>query len=867
MRRRMKCAMIPCAGLFITLMIILTLPAFGDDDILLTNGEIGLRWVKQDQGYVLGELTLKKGDQMISAPNTKGAYVALYSRNEPDTTLNNERFEEAQGHVFDEYRYIVSRWRDNFRPVPLNTAGEAISFFPTTALARSNTVEFVHQEENFTAEINWSLDQLYTHDILVEMRIEVKKDGYYSFATPTLFTTSPADMEWAILPGYFQGHELQADLLRAYAYGQGIPAAPVVVRERTASTLSPVIQNKDGITIAVIPEPGLSSDPWYSGADTRAEWRLGLSLMNRDAQLSPTLYHPVLGETDSYMRAGDELSFRFRYTVDHRAWFDVYKHVIYDIYNLEEALKMKNTNQSLSHRIMSMLHYLKDDSLSKWMTYEHKGRLIGAQAYLGGVVGADGDAMKNADYGAMWMLARLTGDSVLNETRLHPARNFKVAQQQQRKGFFQGAAQGQYYLWKAQRFTEEWGDYVEPIGVTYYTMLDIGNILLFQPEDIELQSLLKMGAERLLEWQQDDGSWHVAYDRSAQTPLFTDVLDLRPTFYGLLVAYKLLGDNRYLDAAIRGANWFVEHAVDKGHFLGVCGDVRFVPDFATVQSAQALLDLFDITSDEKYRKAAITAATLYTASIYTHPIVSQKRKEVNGKLHEDWQITQVGLSFEHGGTLGSANGGGPIPLASHAGLFVRMADLTGEQMFRDMARAAAWGRDAFVNPDTHVASYYWTNMNAGAGPFPHHAWWQVGWITDYLMAEIASRSNGAIDFPRGFITPKVGPHQPYGFKPGYVFGESAELWIPVNHIDVDNERVDFMAARKANGQTYVLLLNNSTREERTHILISEDVQGVRNSPISILNEKGDHLESVEVDRGEAILTLPPMALRVVKLNN
>src|SRR5690606_14872636 len=103
--------------------------------------------------------------------------------------------------------------------------------------------------------------------------------------------------------------------------------------------------------------------------------------------------------------------------------------------------------------------YLKDDSTSLWRVHEYQGLDIGGQAYLGGVVGAQKDAMKNADYGAMWMLAKLTGDPVLTERRLPMARNFKLVQQQTEDGFFKGAAIGQYYLWKSHRFTEEWGDY------------------------------------------------------------------------------------------------------------------------------------------------------------------------------------------------------------------------------------------------------------------------------------------------------------------------------------------------------------------------------------------------------------------------
>ncbi|WP_315817140.1 hypothetical protein [Paraflavitalea speifideaquila] len=251
-----------------------------------------------------------------------------------------------------------------------------------------------------------------------------------------------------------------------------------------------------------------------------------------------------------------------------------------------------------------------------------------------------------------------------------------------------------------------------------------------------------------------DGQWAIAYDHTTQKPLFTDLEDLRPTFYGLLIAYKLLGEKKYLVAASKGADWYITHAVNKGHFTGVCGDTRFAPDFATGQSVQALLDLYDFTKQQKHLQAAIAAAKLYTTSIYTHPIPTRAPKTARGLPRQDWEISQVGLSFEHGGSIGSATHRGPILLASHAGMFIRMFSITHDSLFLTMARTAALGRDAFVDPATSVASYYWDIMNKGAGPYPHHAWWQIGWITDYLLSEAELRSQGKLRFPRGFITPR-----------------------------------------------------------------------------------------------------------------
>lgn len=460
--------------------------------------------------------------------------------------------------------------------------------------------------------------------------------------------------------------------------------------------------------------------------------------------------------------------------------------------------------------------------------------------------------MKNADYGAMWMLANTSKDELLTQNVLPYALNFKLKQQVSEDGFFKGAIAGQYYLAKSKRFTEEWGEVVEPIAVTYYSMLDIGNILLFEPNNQNLKGKLKAGAEWLLKNQKTDGSWAVTYDKKNQSEIFKDIKDLRPTFYGLLVAYRIFEEKKYLDAAIKGADWFIENAVNTGSFLGVCGDARYAPDFATGQSAQALLDLYDITKNKNYQAAAIKTAKIYCSSIYTHPIPTNEIKTVNGIERKDWEIAQSGLSFEHGGIFGSANNQGPIQLCSHAGMFIRMFALTKEPLFAEMARAGAIGRDAFIDPKTSVASYYWKAMNRGSGPYPHHAWWQIGWLTDYLLSEIELRSDSKITFPRGFVTPKVGSHQTYGFASGKIFGEKAELVSTDDWISCDKPQIDYVIA-KSDGEkkTFLILLNNDAKATNAKISFGKKVGKLQN--LTVLQQNGKKIfqnkrtESIGID--------------------
>lgn len=834
----------------------------------LENDYLKISWENSEGGWRISRVLLMSEGKWKQLPNPSGEYTLIRSEVMPPKKSDFQHKTIVGGDFLEElYKYQYNLWNEQVSPVALNTAGEALFFFPDQAKQLSkDKVVFKEKTAWGMVTITWSFDSNFPQDILVEEVFEVAKEGFYSLSSPSLVTIPESDLEWATVPGYFHGNKLEENLALAYAYGNGVPSIPIVFREQAASTLSPILSSKRGFTIAVVSNPELGRDPWKKDKLTHNDWKVGLSHMNRRASLTPSIYYPVLGEVGSEKKIGDTLNFGFRFSLSKGDWFETLNHVVYDVFEFKKGLDLRKNRQSLSDRVNKMYGYLTDSVTSLWRVDDFNGLKIGAQSYLGGVIGSGRDAMKNSDYGAMWMLANASQSEYLKEEILPFARNFKLAQQQTAPGFFQGAAIGQYYLSNSKKFVEEWGTMVEPIALTYYIMLDIGNILLFEPENEELKSRLKLGADLLLDWQKEDGSWAVAYSREEEE-IFQDIKDFRPTFYGLLVAYRILKDKEYLDAAVKGADWYLENGVNNGSFLGVCGDARYFPDFATGQTSQAYLDLFDLTGDEEYKEAAIQAAKIYTTYIYTHPIPNQTIKTVNGREVQDWEITQAGLSFEHGGTLGSTNFHGPILLASHAGLFIRMHQLTGEPIFADMARAAAIGRHAFVDDKTSVASYYWKNMNAGAGPYPHHAWWQVGWITDYLMAEVEFRSRGAIAFPRGFVTPKVGPHQSYGFEAGEIFGEKAILKIIPNAIAVSNPSIEYvMSANESGDKVWVILFNQENKTQSTELKV--DVawfDAGKISKVSYLDNVGNQMEEKLTTSDTWNLSIPALGIRILEL--
>jgi hypothetical protein len=826
------------------------------------NSKLRIHWEKNVSGWQIADLSVRQNGQWKQLENVSGEGTLIYSELAPGPDAVRT-FEKSTGGAFPgkNYPWQNRDWNTLTNGVALNTAGNAIHyFFQSGKQVSKNRVQFQYEAEQATITSTFELDDRYPNDIVVNQQLRIKRDGYFSLATPTLVSVKEEELTWATVPGYFQGNAIQKDFIKAYAYGMGIPGLPVVYRERCASTLCPIISTKKGFTVSVIPEPGMDRDPWAIDTFTHKDWFIGLSHMNRKAELAPTLYYPVLGETKSFLKKEETISYSFRYSIIDGNWFKAIKHAVNDVYRFNESLALRQSKQSLTSRVLNMRHYVIDSATSLWRVEDFNGMQIGAQAYLGGVVGANRDAMKNADYGAMWYLAKATDDPFLKSKVIPYALNFKLAQQND-TGFFKGAVAGQYYLSKSKKFVEEWGKIVEPIGVTYYTMLDIGNILLFEPGNAQLNARLRMGAEFLMSKQKADGSWAVAYDDTTQQEIFKDIPDVRPTFYGLLVAYKILKEPRYLEAARKGADWILANSIATGSYLGVCGDARYVADFATAQTGQAMLDLFEVTQEPAYRDAAIIAAKTYVNSIYTHPVAGTDMKKVRGISREDWEISQSGLSFEHGGILGSANLHGPIQLCSHAGFFTRMSQITGESIFSDMARAGAIGRDAFVDSKTSVASYYWNAMNRGAGPYPHHAWWQIGWITDYLMAEAELRTRGNVIFPRGFVTPKVGPHQTYGFAPGKIYNNNCNLIIREGAVDVDHPAIDYILAQSENNERYyVVILNNRAQSTTFNLRFNpgklDKVKGIRR----IKSLSGNQ------DIKEGKMTIPSFGVNVMEIS-
>ncbi|WP_154662077.1 hypothetical protein [Acidipropionibacterium acidipropionici] len=458
--------------------------------------------------------------------------------------------------------------------------------------------------------------------VLVQVSVTASRAGWFGLPSPSLVTVADRDLAWGVVPGYWASSRTEKNDELTYNYQFGAPTVPLVTNEVTTTSLVSILQSRrDGLSVAALAEPRLARDPWESDATTLSTWHVGASLRALSGPLSPTLVYPVPGQEGSHLDAGQTVTASYRYIVAPGSWEQIAATTMTDPYGVHRYLQLARAEDSLSHRIHRMHDFIVLP-VSKWHTWEFQGKTLGAESG------------KPSDVGAMWMMAKLTDDPIIINDRLPYVRNYKLAQQDSTSGPFAGAALGEYF--KDDAFVSEivWAgesgkDYVSPIFTTFYTLADVGNILLFDSDDAELKTRLRAAAEKLASWQHADGSFDVGYVRDdPKTVRYPELKDYRATWYGLLCAYRVLGDSKYLTAARRGADWFIDNAVADGNYLGVCDDTHLVRDFAVIFAAQALLDLYDATHESRYRSAAVTVARQYLLHIIstTTPLRPRRRK-------------------------------------------------------------------------------------------------------------------------------------------------------------------------------------------------------------------------------------------------
>ena len=122
-------------------------------------------------------------------------------------------------------------------------------------------------------------------------------------------------------------------------------------------------------------------------------------------------------------------------------------------------------------------------------------------------------------------------------------------------------------------------------------------------------------------------------------------------------------------------------------------------------------------------------------------------------------------------------------------------------------------------------------------------------------------------FPRGFITPKVGPHQSYGLAPGTVFGKKAELKIVPEGLSISNPSLEHIVAVTQNKKSILIVLLNQHHQVQTgkvDLDISKfDMERIPKH-VKLIDHEGKLKNEFQTDNNWEV-TVSPYGLTVLEL--
>lgn len=289
-----------------------------------------------------------------------------------------------------------------------------------------------------------------------------------------------------------------------------------------------------------------------------------------------------------------------------------------------------------------------------------------------------------------------------------------------------------------------------------------------------------------------------------------DVVEEGCTWKNAMHLYRATGETEYLKKAVAGADRYIRRRIDTpatdfrdpeaGGFFFWTG---FAPKWID------LLEMYELTGNKAYLRAAHRGAKLYTQYIWYSPAVPDRNILVNpdgkaphyqylklkGHAQMDapaervpaWRLSEIGLTPESSGTSTGHRG---IFMANYAAWMLRLAHYTGDEFLARTADHAVIGR--YRNfPGYHINTARTTvyekadyplreHMELGANSFHYnHIMPHISLLYDFLVTQALYRSDGQVNFPGEFIEGYAYLQSKfYGHLPGTVYGHEARLWMP-----------------------------------------------------------------------------------------
>lgn len=634
---------------------------------------------------------------------------------------------------------------------------------------------------HLTAEVRLSADK---REPQVHFNFTAKEDGFYSIGYTGAPERAPDDVEATWQPLAWHGKRFPEESYLTLEYNCSIPG--------TLATAS-------GTTYGVIADP----DPLPFRIPTYRNNLFGVAVRNRAGNAQPMVFAPVLGADGSRMQAGHSFQFDLLLLARTGNWEDTFEYVAREIMGFSDY--RENVQTSLNETLENMVNY----GLGEYSRFLADER---GSSYATDMPGA----VKNVS-----ALHPLSAALVLDDEEIFKERFVPLVE---------------YMLSREKFLFSSTGE----VGSQTATSNMRGPSVAVS-ELAELHSLSRGKNPIFLH--------HVRnlYDKDRTLNMTT--VTYGSTWQRDLSLYRATQEQRYLDDAVRKATRYIDERLGSPPSdFSETGTGTFWENI--LPAWPQLFELFEETGERRFLEAAVQGARQHASIIWFYPKIPDTKITANkgGKAplyrageaievpEEDlpaWRVSEIGLIAEGLGTAGGGHRG--IFLTTYAPYFLRMAQHSGDQFLRDIARAAVVGRYSNF-PGYHMNRKYSTVHESPDFPLrPHedltstsmhynHVWVQIPMILDYLVSDAFDRSNAAIDFPSRFVEGYAYLYgKAYGDRPGRFYNdENVWLWMPRGILEADNVQANYLTAM-GNGNFYAALMNESDREIEVSVQINRQI--------------------------------------------